>query len=263
MESNNLPVWLIFLATILGVIVAIEAGFRTANSRRSRTAGKTEKPDSAITGALLGLSAFILVFTFSIVANRYDMKRTLVRNEAVALRTAWKRMDFLPESSRSQATALLQQYVDARIRFAEGTRLEPELVKNTLFEAQSLQDRLWAICVDHAKKDPSSDVAALVIESLNETNGMHVNRVAVGLQAKIPAAIWISLYSLTMLSMMSVGYQAGIAGSQRSMSWHFLALAFALVFALIGALDRPDVDIMRVTQQPLIDLREAMDARKP
>jgi hypothetical protein len=39
-----------------------------------------------------------------------------------------------------------------------------------------------------------------------------------------------------------------------------LAFAFALVFGLIGGLDRPDSGILKVTQQPLTDLREAMAA---
>jgi hypothetical protein len=58
--------------------------------------------------------------------------------------------------------------------------------------------------------------------------------------------------------MVSVGYQMGIAGSRRSMTWPILALSFSLVFALIASLDRPDSGIMKVMQQPLIDLRDAV-----
>ena len=39
-----------------------------------------------------------------------------------------------------------------------------------------------------------------------------------------------------------------------------LAVSFALVFALIASLDRPDSGVLQVTQQPLIDLRESMAA---
>ena len=109
----------------------------------------------------------------------------------------------------------------------------------------------------------NSDVAALYIDSLNEVNGIHASRVAVGIQARIPGEIWLVLYCITILGMMSVGYQTGIAGSKRSMAWPILALSFALVFALIASLDRPDSGIMKVTQQPLIDLRDSMDAAVP
>ena len=60
--------------------------------------------------------------------------------------------------------------------------------------------------------------------------------------------------------MMSVGYQTGIAESKRSMAGPILAVSFALVFALIASLDRPDSGILQVTQQPLIDLRGVMGA---
>ena len=104
----------------------------------------------------------------------------------------------------------------------------------------------------------NSDVAALYLESLNEVNGIHASRVAVGIQARVPSEIWLALYCITILGMMSVGYRTGIAGSKRSLARPILALSFALVFTLIASLDRPDSGVIKVTQQPLIDLRDAM-----
>ena len=187
-------------------------------------------------------------------------RRALVRDEAIAIRTAWQRSDFLPEADRAEAAALLRQYVDVRVTFAEAGSLEPERVKSVLSETQRMQDRLWDMAVANARKDMNSDVAALYIDSLNEVNGIHASRVAVGIQARVPGEIWLVLYCITILGMMSVGYQTGIAGSKRSMAWPILALSFALVFALIASLDRPDSGVMKVTQQPLIDLRDSMAA---
>ena len=60
------------------------------------------------------------------------------------------------------------------------------------------------------------------------------------------------------------GYQTGVAGSKRSIARPIIAfsfaLSFALVFALIAALDRPESGVIRVTQQPLIDLYDSMTA---
>ena len=155
---------------------------------------------------------------------------------------------------------MLRQYVDVRVTFAEAGTLEPERVKSVLAETQRIQDRLWDMAVANARKDMNSEVAALYIESLNEVNGIHASRVAVGIQARVPSEIWLVLYCITILGMMGVGYQTGIAGSKRSMARPILALSFALVFALIASLDRPDSGVMKVTQQPLIDLRDAMAA---
>jgi hypothetical protein len=92
---------------------------------------------------------------------------------------------------------------------------------------------------------------------------VHVNRVAVSIQARIPGEIWLALLLITVLGMLGVGYQTGIAASKRSMARPILALSFAVVIGLIASLDRPDSGVMTVTQQPLIDLREVMNAATP
>lgn len=257
---DAIPIWAIFAATIIVVIVAIEVGYQFGRAMHRRSEDEKESPVSAIAGAILGLAAFMLAFTFGIVSERYDARKGLVRDDAIAIRTAWKRSDFLPETDRAEAAALLRQYVDMRVKFADVLNLEPESVKSFLSETQRLQDRLWNMAVANARKDMNSDVAALYIDSLNAVNGIHASRVVVGIQARVPSEIWLVLYCITILGMTSVGYQTGIAGSKRSMARPILALSFALVIALIASLDRPDSGVLKVTQQPLIDLHESMVA---
>jgi hypothetical protein len=260
MRIDALPIWALFAVTIVVVMLAIEAGYRLGQSVHRRSEDEKESPVSAMAGAILGLAAFMLAFTFGIVSERHDARKALVREDATAIRTAWQRSDFLPEADRAEADALLFQYLDVRVEFAEQQNLDPELVKTFLSEVQRLQDRLWNMAVANARLDMNSDVAALYIDSLNELIGIHWSRVALGIQARVPSEIWIALYFITALGMMSVGYQTGIAGSRRSMARAILALSFAVVFALIASLDRPDSGVLKVTQQPLIDLRNSMAA---
>ena len=145
-------------------MVAIEAGYRLGHAAHRRSEDEKESPVSAIAGAILGLAAFMLAFTFGIVSERYDAKKGLVRDDAIAIRTAWQRSDFLPETDRAEATALLRQYVDVRVTFAQARSLEPERVKSVLSETQRMQDRLWNMAVANARKDMNSDVAALYID---------------------------------------------------------------------------------------------------
>ncbi len=260
MGIDDIPILVIFAATILVVLVAIEVGYRLGYARNRRSEDEKESPVSAMAGAILGLAAFMLAFTFGIVSERHAAKRALVREEAIAIRTAWHRSDFLPEADRAQAAEWLRKYVDARVSFAQGGSLERSRVDSLLAETEQLQSSLWSMAVANARKDMNSDVAALYIDSLNEINGIHATRVAVSLQARVPSEIWLVLYCISALGMVSVGYQTGIAASKRSLAWPILALSFALAFALIAALDRPDSGILKVTQQPLIDLRDAMSA---
>jgi len=260
MSMDAIPLWAHFAGTILVVMISIEAGYRLGQIAHRRSEDEKESPVSAFAGAVLGLVAFMLAFTFSIVSDRYDARKGLVREEANAIRTAYLRSDFLPEPDRAETKRLLREYLDARVAFAQAGNVEQEHVNELLPEADRIQRRLWDMAVTNARQDMNSDVAALYIESLNEIIEVHALRVAVGLQARIPIGIWSVLYGLTILGMMGIGYHTGIAGSKRSMATLILALSFALVIAMIASLDRPG-GFIKVTQQPLIDLRDSMAAR--
>lgn len=71
------------------------------------------------------------------------------------------------------------------------------------------------------------DVGALYVESLGEVFTVDALRVAIGMQARVPSIVWAVLYALTILGMVSIGYQNGIAGSKRSRATVVLGLAFA------------------------------------
>jgi hypothetical protein len=259
MSIDAIPIWALFAATVLIVMTSIEIGYRAGDAVHRRSDNEKESPVSAMAGAVLGLAAFMLAFTFGIVAERHDSKKSLVRDDASAIRTVWHRADFLPEADRAEAVAMLRRYVDLRLGVAQADHLDPEGLKTTLAQTRQLQDRLWAMAVDNARKDMNSDVAALYIDALNTMTTVHFTRVAIAIQARVPVEIWLMLYSITILGMACVGYQTGIAGSKRSMAGPIVALSFAMVFALIASLDRPDSGILRVTQQPMLDLRSEMN----
>jgi hypothetical protein len=258
MRIDTLSIWALFFGTIIVVMIAIEAGYRLGHRSHRRSEDEKESPVSAIAAAILGLAAFMLAFTFGIVSERYYAKMALVREDADAIRDVWERSDFLPDADGARTRALLREYVESRVTFAEARSLDPQRLKDALSEARRIQKQLWLIAVAHGKKDLNSDIGALYVEALNEMNAVHEHRVSIGIQARVPVEIWITLYFVTILGMVGVGYQTGIAGSKRSMAGPLLAVSFALVFGLIASLDHPDSGIMKVTQQPLIDLREQM-----
>lgn len=206
---------------------------------------------------MLALTAFILAFTFAIVAERYDTRKELVRADANAIRTAYLRADFLPEPHRAESKRLLRTYLDRRLAFARPTNGGSDDIGPLLVEIDRIQRRLWEVAVVNAERDMNSDVAALYIESLNDMAAVHASRLAIGVRTRVPAGIWFVLYSLTILGMVSMGYHAGIAGSKRSKATWILATSFGLVIALIASLDRPD-GFIKVTQQPLLDLQALM-----
>jgi hypothetical protein len=255
---DALPVGAIFAATIVVVMIAIEGGYRLGRAARHRSEEEKESPVSAIAATILALLAFIMAFTFGIASDRYDTRKTLVREEANAIRTAWSRSDFLPEPDRGAAAGLLGEYVDVRLAAVQSSDLDR--VRAAIVDSGRIQRQLWEMAVVNARKDMNSDVAALYIESLNELANVNASRVNLGLQVRIPAGIWLGLYALVVLAMLAVGYQTAIAGSRRTWVMLMLALSFSLVITLIAALDRPQSGYVPVSQQPLQDLRALMGA---
>lgn len=256
---DAVPVWVFFAGTIVLVMLFIEAGYRLGTSAHRKSNDEKESPISGVAGAVLGLTAFILAFTFAIVAERFDARKALVREDAHAIRVAWERADFLPQADRAETKRLLRTYLDGRLAFADPSKPGGPGTEAMLAETDRIQRRLWAIAVANAARDMNSDVAALYIESLNEMERVHASRLAIGVRMRVPMGIWLVLYALTILGMLSMGYHAGIAGSKRSKATWMVALAFGLVIALIASLDRPG-GLVRVTQQPLADVQAFMAA---
>ena len=261
MSIDSVPIWVLFVGTIFIVMASIEAGHRLGTSAHLQSEDEKESPVSGVSGAILGLTAFMLVFTFGIVANRYDDRKALVREDANSIRTAYARTAFLPEPDRTEAKALLGRYLDLRVAFAQAQVLKAQSTAAWLADTNGIQRRLWDMAVANAEKDMTSDVAALYIESLNELSEVNATRIAVALQARIPSGIWLVLFGLTMLGMISIGYHMGIVGSNRSKATVILAISFAMMIVVIAALDRPGA-FAQVTQQPLLDLQEFIAGNK-
>lgn len=256
MNLDSVPIWVFFVGTILFVMAFIEVGYRMGMRAHLKSKAEKESPISGVSGAVLGLSAFMLAFTFAIVSERYDVRKALVREDAAAIRTAYERADFVPEPDRTEVKQLLRRYVDARLAYAD-PNAEGRGITPLLADTDRTQRRLWQIAVANAARDMNSDVAALYIESLNEMETVHAARLAIGVRTRVPVGIWVVLYALTCLGMISMGYHAGIAGSRRSKATWIVAFAFGMVIALIASLDRPTV-FVKVSQQPLTDVKAFM-----
>jgi hypothetical protein len=257
MNLDRVPIWVFFVGTILLVMAFIEVGYRLGNVAHRRSAEEKESPISGVAGAVLGLTAFIMAFTFAIVAERYQVRKGLVLEDANAIRVAYVRADFLPEPGRGESKRLLKVYLDRRLAFAHAGTIGRDLAP-LLAETDRTQRGLWRIAVANAERDMNSDIGALYIESLSELSSVQTKRLAIGVRTRVPLGIWITLYSLTILGMLSMGYHAGIAGSKRSKATWIVAISFGMVIALIASLDRPD--FIKVTQQPLIDLQHFIAA---
>jgi hypothetical protein len=254
MIHDNLPIWTIPIILLALVLLSIELGYRLG--RIGVLSFEKESTVSAISGSILGLLGFILAFTFSIVYTRYETRKQLVREEANAIGTAFQRSDFLADSDRAKSKTLLKEYIDLRLAAAQ-SRSAQDLQK-AISESESVQKELWNLAVINARKDMNSDIGALYVESINELRQIHSNRLAAVIIDRVPTWIWISLYLLLLLGMVSIGYLNAITSKNRTMTSVILAISFSIVFFIILALDRPLSGMFTVSQQLLVNTEEMM-----
>lgn len=245
----NIPLWGIFIFTLLIVLVAFEGGVILGKKHRLSSEGEDRAPIGSIVAAALGLLAFLLAFTFGIAASKFDERRGLVVDEANAIGTTYLRAGYLVEPHQTQIKHLLKEYVSVRLN-----ALKPEKLAQGLKKAEELQDQLWQQAVDVAEKNPNSVMVGLFIHSLNEVIDLHAKRVNIGIHIRIPIIIWGTLYFVTMLAIGSLGYQIGLTHTRYIGITLLLILTFSTVITLIVDLDRPQEGLVKVSQQSLIDL---------
>jgi hypothetical protein len=210
-----------------------------------------------MSAAVLGLLAFMLAFTFSMAANRFDARRLALADEVNAIGTAYLRARLLPEPQKEIAKKQLVQYTKLRTE-----RLTPENIQGLLDQSNAIHRELWDQAIAAAEHDQRSVMMGLFVESINEVIDLHSKRLFAGLYNRIPITIWASLWFLIVLGMASFGYQAGIAGTTRSLEMPVFALAFAGVLYLIYDLDRAHEGLLQVSQQAMVELHSSIQSQQ-
>ena len=247
-----LPIWAIYLLSPVFGLMAVEIGHQIAKYWQRRANGRTEAPSAPIVASTLGLFAFLLAFTFGSAASRFEERKQAVLAESSAIESAYLRAAALPEPVNSDSRRILREYVDLRVSGVTTAQLEQTIAKSEL-----MQKQLWDNAV--AAANAKSGTAALFMTSLNDVINLHHKRVTAGLYNRLPATIWIALYSLLLLGMTTFGYYETVSGTRRSLIVIGLVIAFSLVLGLIADLDRPGKGRLEVSQQTLVDLQKSMN----
>lgn len=248
---DALPLWLILVITVAVILLAIEIGFRAGINRARKSENERQAPIDPMVGSTLGLLAFVLAFTFAMATSRYDARKQLVVDDAIAIRTADLRAQLLPEADRSEIRALLREYVDVRVEGA----LIPSKLPQALERSEELQDQLWARAISLGQRGPPIASAVPFTQALVQLIELHSKRVTGGIHNRIPGTIWTALYCMTALAMAITGYRAGIAGRRSMIATAAMVLAFSAVILLIVDLDRPQEGFVKVSQQTMLDLQ--------
>jgi len=248
-----IPIWAVFIATVLLVLLSVEGGYQWARHKH-RAEVEKEAPVGAMMAALLGLLAFLLTFTFSMAAERYNDRKLAVLHEANAIRITYLQAGMFTENQRTEIRKILRGYVKERLQWAGVERPGGGL------SAKCLLDRLWEQSAAVGVQNRGG--ADVFLDSVNKVIELHAERLMVRERSQIPSIFWAALYSVVVLSLTTMGYHSGVAGANRSPVSVAVAVAISIVILLIVDLDRPGEGFVNVSQQAMIDVRDWMTGLK-
>jgi hypothetical protein len=259
------PIWLLLIATIVIMIAFIEIGFSRGRFAQSNAKKAQTSQVRAIMGAGLGLLAFMLAFTFNTAQTHFEVRMQSLAEEARIARNAYLQADLLAEPRRTQAKELLRDYTGLRSNRQKFTGPDVAAsLKELIQESEQIQQQLW-ILATHSYVNRSDDQFVvedngLFMSSVLALSDIHYTRVHSAIMNRIPLTIWMTLYFMAALSMIIMGYQAGLTGRRSPLATLTLAVAFSAVITLITDLDRPVMSLFEIDLQLLAELHEFMEA---
>ena len=245
------------LALFAGLVACLELWFWLGQRARLK---KSEHPDqlATIQGAMLGLLALLLGFSFALAAGRFSDRVQLISQEANAIGTAWSRCDLLGEPQRDAVRQLLRRYTELRI--AVYNAKSDSDWNSIIAQTESLQGEIWPLVAGEAKTHPGMGV--LLLPDFNAMFDLCGTRVAAS-QKHLPIMLLLLLLASSAVSVAVVGYGCGVAGERNVFLTTALSFLIAGVLWAIIDMDHPRKGLIQAGQQPMLNLQKSLEQHPP
>jgi hypothetical protein len=246
LQAYSLPT--IFLASVVVLLVASEAG-RLIGARAS---GRGGDDVSTLEGAMLGLLALMIGFTFAMTLSRFEARRDAVLAEANAIGTTALRARLLPPPHNVEVNKLLREYVRVRLDITQHVASAAEL-DAAIVRSGEIHEALWRETKLVAAKENGMVPTGLFIQTLNEMIDDHAKRLE-ALRNRVPTVVLAALYGVAIVACALAGYGNALEPRRVRLPVYTTALLIAAVILLIQDLDRPTTGFIKASQQPMIDV---------
>lgn len=243
-------------SVLLGVFLlfAVTTELLSWIGARRRTRAELNKEEAAeigtLAGAVLGLLALLLGFSFSLALARFHDRRAQVLEEANAIGTVANYAAMLPQPEQGRILHLLRDYTAVRVGL--GVPFDPAKLLHDVDRSARLQQQLWQQANAVTATAPQSLPVHRFVAALNEMTNIAEARLT-ALRNHVPAAVLLTLIGVAEVALGFTGYHAGLTGHRRRIALLVVALTVACVIALVVDLDRPARGLVEVPIQPLID----------
>ena len=255
MDISDYSLPLIFIASFIAIFAATEIGRQLGllAARRKR------ENISTIEGAVLGLLALLIAFTFSMALSLFEARRDALLNEANAVGTTALRARLLPAPYNTECLKLLREYIQIRLDIARSIVPSSPEATAAITRSNAIQEALWQQVKAVAAKDNAMVPTGLFIQSLNEMIDDQEKRLS-AVANRVPNIIIVALYGIAIFAGAFSGYASGLEVQRAQLPIYAMAVLVATMILLIQDLDRPSAGFIKVSQQPMLDTAASISA---
>jgi hypothetical protein len=205
--------------------------------------------------ALLALSGLLIGFTFAMAQGRYDARKEVILAEAQHIKTAYERTQLLDDARGGELRALLRQYVDARIVFAN-TGLDVARTEAAQRQSEALEQEIWSRVVAAARSDSHSVMISLLVQSTSQMIEASDARLA-ALANPLPTTVFVVLALVSGVALAAVGFISGLKQEKSWLAMVVMPLLLAVVILLVFDISYPRVGIVHVHDPILVRLKQS------
>lgn len=254
LDLYNYSLPTIFLVGIAAIWAAIELGRWLG----ARVGDQGDDNIPTLEGAVIGLLALIVAFTFSMALVRFDDRRAGVLAEANSISTTALRARLLPEPHRQEVLGLLRDYVQIRLDLDKRSTTQTEWVAQ-IDKSNAIQEKLWQQAMAMAASDTGMVPSGVFIQALNGMIDDQARRLAAQ-RSRVPNIVQLALFGIAIVASGFAGYATGLNARRSRVPVYVMGLLVASVIILILDLDRPGAGFIDVDQQPMIDAAASLAA---
>lgn len=243
----------------VAIVAMLELGRRFGLRRAAREGDAAPEGTSALAGAVYGLLALLVAFTFSGATSRFDVRRLQVVEEANAIGTAYLRIDIVAPGAQPALRDGFRRYLDARIgvykKLPDLTAAHAELEL-----ANRLQGEIWALAVAATRLPESHPSTAFVLlPALNAMFDITTTR-TMATRIHPPVIIFVMLIGLALVAAILTGHDLARGTSRRWLHTLGYAAILSVTVYVIVDIEFPRLGFIRIDDidRVLIDLHSSM-----
>lgn len=257
----QIPSELIAVLLFIVILFVNWLGFRFRERQAKRNPNVVRDGAGATEGALLGLMALMLAFSFNSASSKFDVRRDVIVEEANNIGTAILRCDLYPDSIRNLFRADFKKYVEARINYYDAGD-DADKIAVALRETNIYSGNIWRRAAYLFQIPEYRMRSRQIIPVINSMIDIVTTR-DVGRVAKVPPVILEVLLLLTIISGFLTGYSQSAKRRNIIMIFGFAVMTTITVYLILD-LDRPRRGILNLdaAEQKVVELRNMFTESK-